>query len=97
MLYFNHVTSDRLKAITHVDGTARTQTVTPERNPRIAELLVAFRDLTGFSVLCNTSLNNNGRGFINRTSDLLAYGERHGLDGYVVNDSFITPRAAGAA
>ncbi|MFG2043638.1 carbamoyltransferase C-terminal domain-containing protein [Dactylosporangium sp. NPDC048998] len=93
MLYFNQVTTEELKAVTHVDGSARTQTVTHERNPRIAELLVAFRDITGFSVLCNTSLNNNGRGFINRTSDLLAYGEQHGLDGYVINDTFVTPRS----
>jgi len=92
MLYFNHVTSEELKAITHVDGTARTQTVTREQNARIVDLLEAFRDLTGFSVLCNTSLNNNGRGFINRTSDLIKYGEEHGLDGYVINDQFVTPR-----
>ncbi|MFI7136121.1 carbamoyltransferase C-terminal domain-containing protein [Nonomuraea sp. NPDC050153] len=92
MLYFNHVTSDDLKAITHVDGTARTQTVTRDRNPGIVHLLEAFRDRTGFSVLCNTSLNNNGRGFINRTSDLIAYGEKHDLDGYVINNSFVTPR-----
>jgi predicted NodU family carbamoyl transferase len=92
MLYFNHVTSDELKAITHVDGTARTQTVTREQNARMADLLEAFRDLTGFSVLCNTSLNNNGRGFINRTSDLIKYGEEYGLDGYVINDTFVTPR-----
>lgn len=92
MLFFNHVTSDELKAITHVDGTARTQTVTREQNPVIADLLEAFRDITGFSVLCNTSLNFAGRGFINRTSDLIQYGEERGLDGYVVNDTFITPR-----
>jgi hydroxymethyl cephem carbamoyltransferase len=92
MLFFNHVTSPELKAITHVDGTARTQTVTRERNPVIVDLLEAFRDITGFSVLCNTSLNFSGRGFINRTSDLLKYGEEHGLDGYVVNDTFIIPR-----
>jgi len=94
MLYFNHVTSDELKAITHTDGTARTQTVTRERNARIVDLLEAFRDLTGVSVLCNTSLNNNGRGFINRTSDLIKYGEEYGLDGYVINDTFVTPRNA---
>jgi predicted NodU family carbamoyl transferase len=92
MLYFGHVTSDALKAITHVDGTARAQTVTREQNPGIADLLAAFRDLTGFSVLCNTSLNNSGRGFLNRTSDLIAYGEEHGLDGYVINETFVTPR-----
>ncbi|OLZ58334.1 carbamoyltransferase C-terminal domain-containing protein [Amycolatopsis keratiniphila] len=94
MLYFNHVTSDELKAITHVDGTARTQTVTRERNAGITDLLEAFREQTGFSVLCNTSLNNNGRGFLNRTSDLIEYGETYGLDGYVINDTFVTPRTS---
>jgi predicted NodU family carbamoyl transferase len=94
MLYFNHVTSEELKAVTHVDGTARTQTVNRRQNERIADLLEAFRDITGFSVLCNTSLNNNGRGFLNRTSDLIAYGEQHGLDGYVINDTFVTPRTS---
>jgi len=93
MLYFNHVTSPELKAVTHVDGSARTQTVTRERNARIVDLLEAFRDITGFSVLCNTSLNFSGRGFINRTSDLLQYGVEHGLDGFVVNETFITPKA----
>jgi len=90
MLYFSHVTSNDLKAVTHVDGTARAQEVTHDRNPLIADLLDAFRARTGYAVLCNTSLNNNGRGFINRTSDLLAYGTRHGLDGYVINDKFVT-------
>ncbi|MET8975795.1 carbamoyltransferase C-terminal domain-containing protein [Streptomyces sp. NPDC004539] len=92
MLYFSHVDSAELRAVTHVDGTARTQTVDPAANPGIARLLTAFGELTGFSVLCNTSLNYSGRGFINRTSDLIAYGELHGLDGYVVNDTFVTPR-----
>jgi predicted NodU family carbamoyl transferase len=92
MLFFNRVTSEELKAVTHVDGSARTQTVNREQNAGIADLLVAFREITGFSVLCNTSLNFNGRGFINTTSDLLEYGEKHGLDGYVINDTFVTPR-----
>ncbi len=91
MLYFSDVRTDALQAVTHVDGSARVQTVTPEQNPEIAGLLTAFRDVTGYSVLCNTSLNFSGRGFINRTSDLIAYGEQHGLDGYVVNGRFVTP------
>ncbi|MEU3861025.1 carbamoyltransferase C-terminal domain-containing protein [Streptomyces sp. NPDC028722] len=92
MLYFSSVRSDALKAVTHVDGTARTQTVTKHQNAGMATLLTAFRDVTGFSVLCNTSLNYSGRGFINRTSDLVKYGEQHGLDGYVVEDTFVIPR-----
>ncbi|MFJ2554602.1 MULTISPECIES: carbamoyltransferase C-terminal domain-containing protein [unclassified Streptomyces] len=92
MLYFSQVESSELRAVTHVDGTARTQTVDPTANPAMAELLTSFGELTGFSVLCNTSLNYSGRGFINRTSDLIAYGERHGLDGYAINGTFITVR-----
>ncbi|PPK65221.1 carbamoyltransferase C-terminal domain-containing protein [Actinokineospora auranticolor] len=94
MLYFTDVRTDALKAVTHVDGTARVQTVTPEQNPGIARLLTEFRALTGYSVLCNTSLNFSGRGFINRTSDLITYGEQHGLDGYVVNDLFATRKSS---
>lgn len=90
MLFFRDVRTDALQAVTHVDGSARLQTVTPAQNPGIAGLLTAFRDLTGYSVLCNTSLNFSGRGFINRTGDLIAYGEEHGLDGYVVEDTFVT-------
>ncbi|OZM71762.1 proline dehydrogenase [Amycolatopsis antarctica] len=92
MLYFSQVRSGELAAVTHVDGTARVQTVTREQNPALAALLTAFGDRTGFSVLCNTSLNFSGRGFINRTSDLIEYGEQHGLDGYVVEDTFVTRR-----
>lgn len=94
MLYFSDVRTDELQAVTHVDGSARTQTVTPEQNPQMARLLTAFKERTGYSVLCNTSLNYSGRGFINRTSDLVDYGEKHGLDGYVVNGTFATRRRA---
>ena len=95
MLYFSQVLSDELAAVTHVDNTARMQTVSPEQNPGLARLLTAFRDITGFSVLCNTSLNFSGRGFINRTTDLIEYGEQYGLDGYVVEDTFVTRRLSG--
>lgn len=91
MLYFGKVLDDELRAVTHVDGTARVQTVNTEQNSGIAELLAAFRTRTGYSVLCNTSLNFSGRGFINRTSDLLEYGAQHGLDGYVIGDLFVRP------
>jgi len=92
MLYFSQVTTDQLKAVTHVDGSARVQTVTRAQNAGMADLLTAFRNRTGFSVLCNTSLNVKGGGFINRTSDLIRFGEDRGLDGYVVNNTFATRR-----
>lgn len=46
-----------LPAITHVDGSARVQTVTKETNPRFAALLEAFRQKTGCPILLNTSFN----------------------------------------
>jgi predicted NodU family carbamoyl transferase len=48
------------------------------------ELLVAFKARTGYGVLCNTSLNFKGRGFINKIGDLSAYAVQHNLDGFVV-------------
>lgn len=85
MLYFQKVTDQRLQAIMHVDQTARVQTVNRVQNEKIHALLTAFRAITGAGVLCNTSLNFNGTGFINRTSDLVRYCRENGLDGFCAN------------
>jgi len=55
----NDVRSD-LPAITHVDFSARVQTVTEARNDRYARLLKAFKARTGCSVVVNTSFNVRG-------------------------------------
>nr|WP_281035068.1 carbamoyltransferase C-terminal domain-containing protein [Mesorhizobium waimense] len=47
----------------------------------------AFKAKSGVGVLCNTSLNFKGTGFINRASDLLTYARASGLDGFVINDA----------
>ena len=47
-------------AITHVDYSARVQTVDARRNPRYHKLLKAFEKLTGCGVLVNTSFNIRG-------------------------------------
>jgi carbamoyltransferase len=47
---------DKLKAVTHVDSTARIQTVYDQKS-RIYELLWKFKQLSGFPVLLNTSFN----------------------------------------
>lgn len=84
MLFTYRATTDALAAVTHANGTARIQTVTPVTNERLNDLLTAFQARTGFGVLCNTSLNFNGRGFINNLRDLDSYATKHGLDGFVV-------------
>ncbi|WP_433362575.1 carbamoyltransferase family protein [Actinoplanes sp. CA-142083] len=52
---------DRIPAVTHVDGTARVQTVDGETEPLVAEMLAEFDRLTGLPVVVNTSLNTAGR------------------------------------
>ncbi len=90
MLYFFKVRAPELRAVTHVDGSARVQTLSETANPRLYSLLCAFRERTGFGVLCNTSLNFPDRGFINRSSDLFAYAVAEGIDTVVVDDRVYT-------
>ena len=85
MLFTHRVRTNALAAVTHVNGTARIQTVSSESNRDLYELLIAFKARTGYGVLCNTSLNFNGRGFINKLGDLSAYAVNHDLDGFVVD------------
>jgi carbamoyltransferase len=74
-----------IPAVTHVDGSARVQTVDEVRNPLYAKLLRAFERLTGCPVLINTSFNVRGepivespedayRGFLATGVDVLALG-----------------------
>ena len=84
MLFTYRVRTDTLAAVTHVNGTARIQTVSSVTNRKLYDLLVAFKARTGYGVLCNTSLNFKGRGFINTMADLSAYAVMRGLDGFVV-------------
>jgi carbamoyltransferase len=48
---------NQLPAVTHVDGTARVQTVSRETNPLFWRLIAEFRNLTGLPVVLNTSFN----------------------------------------
>ncbi|WP_321816607.1 MULTISPECIES: carbamoyltransferase [unclassified Paraburkholderia] len=54
-----------LPAITHVDFSARVQTVDRERNPRLRMLLERFYDRSGCPVLVNTSFNVRGEPIVN--------------------------------
>lgn len=56
-------------AVTHVDHSARVQTVTEEENPAYHRLLTAFKELTGCPVLVNTSFNVRGEPIVNTPHD----------------------------
>jgi carbamoyltransferase len=55
-----NVVRSEIPAITHVDYSARVQTVDRETNPRFHALLSAFKARTGCGVLVNTSFNVRG-------------------------------------
>lgn len=52
---------DKIPAVTHVDGTARIQTINRNQHPRYYDLLQAFYQRTGVPVLINTSFNTLGK------------------------------------
>jgi len=83
----------KLPAITHVDGSARVQTVPEETNPRFAQLLRIFERLTGCPILLNTSFNMNYEPIVCTPTDALICFIRSGLDALVLED-FIFDRSA---
>ena len=83
MLEFRRVVSDSIPAVTHVDGSARPQSISRTQNQELHSLISKFKEISGLSVLCNTSLNFNGRGFLNKLSDLFEFTVKNNLDGFV--------------
>lgn len=67
-----HEHRDRLPAITHVDGSARIQTVEPENTPFLHAVLDGFASRTGCPVLLNTSLNGKGDPVVETAREALA-------------------------
>lgn len=78
-----------LPAVTHVDGSARPQTVDYEQNPRFAALLEAFYRRTGCPILLNTSLNVAGEPIACSPADALMCLGKANLDALVLEDLLI--------
>ena len=84
---------EKLGAITHVDGTARVQTVSRKHNPRYWSLVQAVGKHTGFPIVLNTSFNNQAEPIVNSVEDALACFASTDLDYLVIEDFLITKRA----
>ncbi|MER8407420.1 carbamoyltransferase [Mesorhizobium sp. M1307] len=83
-----------LGAITHVDGTARLQTVSRNANPAYWEVINAFKKRTGTPILLNTSFNNNAEPIVDSVADAIATFLTTELDGLVVGPFLVKKRAA---
>jgi len=77
-----------LPAITHVDYSARVQTVHQETNPRYHALLKAFEARTGCGLLVNTSFNVRGEPIVRTTEDAYRCFMRTEMD-YLVVENFL--------
>ena len=80
---------EQLSATTHVDGTARVQTVTREQNKFLYDLLTELNKQTGVGVLLNTSFNVAGKPILNTIKDAFHVFQHTELDRLIVEDYYI--------
>jgi carbamoyltransferase len=81
-----NVVRSTLPAITHVDYSARVQTVDDVRNPALHRLLHAFHELTGCPVLVNTSFNVRGEPIVCTPRDAYRCFKATDMDVLVLED-----------
>ena len=83
-----HYLRSDIPSVTHVDYSARVQTVHRETNPRFWQLLEAFKDKTGYGVLVNTSFNVRGEPIVMTPEDAYRCFMQTDMD-YLVLGNFI--------
>jgi carbamoyltransferase len=94
MLLVPRVREDRqsvVPAITHVDGTARVQTVTREDNPRYHQVIGAFAKRTRVPLVLNTSFNDAGEPIVETPADAVRTFLRTELD-FLFLDGFLVSK-----
>jgi carbamoyltransferase len=82
------VISDAIPGVTHIDGTARIQTVTKEFNEKYYNLINAFYKITGIPILLNTSFNCQ-EPIVETPENAIETFKKCGLDLLVINDWII--------
>lgn len=82
-----------LGAVTHVDGTARIQTVSKETNEIYWTLIDEFRKITGIPILLNTSFNNNVEPIVNNEEDAIVSFLTTNIHYLVIGNYIIEKRA----
>lgn len=83
------VVRSEIPATTHVDGSARVQTVDAERNPRLHGLMTRFEQRTGSPVIVNTSFNLGWEPIVNRPEEALRTFMASDLDALVLEDAVV--------
>ena len=84
-----NVPKSDIPAVTHVDYSARVQTVSPDTNPRYYQLLQAFEEQTGCAVLINTSFNVRGEPIVCTPEDAYRCFMRTEMDVLVLENCLV--------
>ncbi len=80
---------EQIPAVTHVDGSARLQTVFADTNPRYHALIERFGAASGVPVVLNTSLNLRGEPIVNTPAEALQTFGNSGMDALVLDRTMI--------
>ncbi len=92
MLFVHRVRPEKrasVPAITHIDGTARVQTVSADNAPRYHALIAAFEKRRGVPMVLNTSFNVMGEPIVHSPSDAVRCFYSTGMDALVIGDYVI--------
>jgi carbamoyltransferase len=84
-----NVPRSQIPAVTHVDNSARIQTVHDDTNPRYHRILKAFEERTGCPVLVNTSFNVRGEPIVGSPEDAYTCFMRTDMDCLVIENFII--------
>ncbi len=87
---------DRYPVAAHHDGTARVQSVVPERAPRLARILAALRAVTGTGLAINTSFNLHGEPIVAAPAEAVSTFLASGIDVLAIGD-FVVRRPGGSS
>jgi carbamoyltransferase len=87
-----HQRSD-VPAITHIDYSARIQSVSRKTNERFWKVIHAYKDLTGYGLVVNTSFNVRGEPIICTPEDAYRCFMRTEMD-YLVMENFLLDKKA---
>jgi carbamoyltransferase len=82
---------NEIPSVTHVDGSARVQTVNQEDNPLFYDLLNAFDKLTGCPVIINTSFNVRGEPIVCNPREAYNCFMKTGMD-YLVMGNYVVEK-----
>jgi carbamoyltransferase len=93
MLLVPMVKQDKQKlipAVTHIDGTARLQTINEETNKPFYDIIKHFEEITGIPVILNTSFNGPGEPIIETPENAIKCFLNTGIDALFINGRLLT-------